>query len=240
MKGASVTDIGLFRWEAITVKFVEMAKRMVLLVVTALAGCSFSSKLNGTTYGGSQPGTTSGGSTASGNGRLIIPALTGKTAAEADAVLRAAGFTFDRVAIDDHLCGGDDDKMVAQETVCDQRPAAGSESGARLIGLTVTIQHDTYEHGGVGGPSEWRRMPDLVGKPIDVARTVLARANLPIDAEFEVIEKASDDCQPDQVCGTEPEPRSRKVLGRRGRLYVGKAQATTTPATKPATGETYF
>ena len=205
-----------------------MSKRMVLVVVTALAGCSFSSKINGAGFGGSQSGPTSGGATAtpSANGTLVVPDLTGKTAAEAEAALRAAGFTFQRLELDDHQCSvADDTKMVPKDTVCAQRPAAGAETGPRLSSPTVTIERDSYDHGGVGGSNEWRRMPDLVGKPIDVARTILARASLPVADQFEIAEDSSDACQPDQVCSTEPAANARKVLARKGRLYVGKARA---------------
>ena len=41
---------------------------------------------------------------------------------------------------------------------------------------------------------------------------------------------------------TEPEAKSRKVLGRKGRLYVGKARAPEVKPAQPAkpTGDTYF
>lgn len=227
-----------------------MVKCLAFVAVVAVGGCSFSSTNSPPVFGPSPPAPAGAGPVAgpvagpSGGGMLVVPDLTGKTAAEADAALRAAGFTFDRVAIDDHLCSvADETKMAPQDTVCEQRPPAGSESGPRLIAPTVTIEHDTYEHGGVGGPSEWRRMPDLVGKPLDVARTVLARANLPLADHFELVEIAADDCQPEQVCTTEPAASTRKVLARKGRLYVGKARAPATqPAqpTTPTTGDTYF
>lgn len=228
-----------------------MSHRTALLVVTALAGCSFSAKLNGSSLGGSSPKPSGGGGGGgnatptpgpSGNGMLIVPDLTGKTAEQAAATLRAAGFNFERAEISGYQCAdGDDTKLVAKETVCDQRPAAGIEHLPRMISVTFTIEHNTYEHGSVGQASEWRRMPDLVGKPIDVARTILARASLPIEAQFEILDDGADRCQPDQVCHTEPAPKDRKVLARKGRIYVGKAKAPTAPTTPTApTGDTYF
>lgn len=220
-------------------------------VITGLAGCSFSAKLNGSSVGGpSGPSGGGGGSSSSASsssggsgssGVIAVPDLRGLTPAQAEAKLRAAGFTFDKLAVDDHLCSGDDEHMVARDTVCEQRPPAGGDSQARMLAPSVTVERNTYEHGGVGGGSEWRRMPDLVGKPIDVARTVLARASLPVGEQFEIIEDHFDGCLPQQVCRTEPAAKARKVLVRKGRLYVGKASDDATPApAKPATGDTYF
>ena len=235
-------------------------------MVTALAGCSFSSKLNGSGFGGSSPssggggggGGSSGGSSGGGGGGssagIVVPDLRGLTAAQAEAALRSAGFSFDQLKITDYACEAlDDRKMAPQDTVCDQHPTAGQDHAPRLITVSVTIEHDTFAHGSVGGSSEWRRMPELVGKALDVARTTLARVNLPLDQQFDLLEDGADGCQPQQVCHTEPAGNDRKVLTRKGRIYVGKARAaaaaaaapTPTPMpapapAKPATSDTYF
>ena len=189
-----------------------MPKWTGLVVVTALAGCSFSSKLNGSGFGGSSPssgggssgggsssggssgggssgGGSSGGSSGGSTASIVVPDLRGLTAAQAEAALRSAGFSFDQLKITDYACEAlDDRKMAPQDTVCDQHPTAGQDHAPRLISVSVTIEHDTFAHGSVGGSSEWRRMPELVGKPLDVARTTLARVNLPLDQQFDLLE----------------------------------------------------
>lgn len=155
-----------------------------------------------------------------------MPDLRGKTAAQVGELLHSRGFQVDKITISDLLCNeGDDTKMVAQNTVCGQQPDLGVDHGPHVLRLELTIEHNSYDHGGVGTSSEWRRMPDLVGKSIDVARTILARASLPIDEQFNIVEVVDDACAAGQVCQTSPAGKSRKVLQRRGELVVGKAGA---------------
>ncbi len=227
-----------------------MANRTGLVVVMALAGCSFSGKLNGTGPSGTPTpsSSTAAASTVaptpapSGGGKLIVPSLIGQTAAQAEATLRAAGFTIPRVEIVKNYCAHDDDtKMVAKDTVCEQEPRAGREHQPRILSLRLTLERDTYEHGLVGHSSEWRRMPDLDGKPLDVARTILARASLPLAEQFDIVEVDEAVCQPAQICRTEPAARARKVLWRKGRIYVGKVKPAAPPtAPTPAPGDTFF
>jgi PASTA domain len=155
-----------------------------------------------------------------------LPDLRGKTAAQVGELLKSRGFQIDTVNMTDLMCNDSDDtKMQPQNTVCGQEPAVGVDHGPHLIRLSLTIEHDTYEHGGVGNSNEWRRMPNLVGKSFDVARTILARASLPIDSQFNLVEVVDDKCPAGQVCATSPEGNHRKVLGRRGEIVVGKAGA---------------
>ena len=121
-----------------------MPKWTVLAVVTALAGCALPSPSSSPGVQGPAPSTSRGApadSPAPSPGLLVVPVLTGLTAAQAEAALRAAGFTFDRLAITDYACDQvDESKMVAPDTVCDQHPAAGQERAPRLIAVSITIE----------------------------------------------------------------------------------------------------
>lgn len=221
--------------------------KSVVPILFALTACSFSSKFNSTGFGSGGNGSSS----SSGGTRMAaMPDLTGKTVAEADALLRDQGFTI--VAAQeqtDDLCGESDDHvMVAQGAICKQRPVAGAQTAANALRLTYTIEHDRYEGG--EQPTPWRRMPDLVGKKLDVARTLLARAQLSIDQHFEL--RDSDECAAGTVCSTSPPALSRKMLRTRGVLHVGVARAdaptpppptgpgTPPPPPPPAKPDTYF
>ncbi len=198
--------------------------KSVVPLLLALSACSFSSKLNGSTFG---PGSGGSSSSSGGSGTAAMPDLTGKTVAEADALLREQGFTI--VAAEeqkDDLCGETEDHvMVAQGTICKQRPMPGAQTAARSLRLTYTIEHERYEGG--DQPTPWRRMPDLVGKPLDVARTLLARNQLSLDQHFEL--RDSTDCAAETVCSTSPPALSRKMLRTRGVLHVGVARPAPPP-----------
>lgn len=240
-----------------------MTVRTVLVVVAALTGCSFSAKLDGGRLGNSGSSTPFPGRGNDSTPRvtanaahaapspapsdaepLIVPDLAGKSIEQAAAALRAAGFQFDRLEPSDFVCDyRDDSQMVEQGSVCDQDPTAGARRLPRLIAVRVTIEHDTYDHGAVGKASEWRRMPDVVDKPIDVARTLLSGAHLPIGDHFELVESDADGCSAGEVCATEPKAAGRKVVSRKGRIHVGRVRPTETPPTAPTqatTGDTFF
>jgi hypothetical protein len=158
-----------------------------------------------------------------GNGFLLMPDLTGMTLEQAKAALKAAGFKPDNVETTDFVCDLQDDRQMQQQgTVCSQDPVPDAPRQTRLMSRKVTLERDTYGHGGVGTASEWWRMPDLIGKKLDVARTILARASLPVDEHFEVHEVSAPGCDPGIVCETEPEALGRKVVARKGRIVVGK------------------
>ena len=112
-----------------------------------------------------------------------MPDVRGKTPAEAEAMLRSAGFTVkDSTEQVDDLCGeGEDHAMAKQGTICKQRPEVGATTYGGTVRLAYTIEHDAWDGGGTG-QGAWRRVPDVVGKPLDVARTLLARARPPAQA----------------------------------------------------------
>lgn len=207
--------------------------KSVVPLLLAISACSFSSRMNGSAFG---PGSSGGGGSSSGGGgagTVAMPDLTGKTVAEADALLRDQGFTI--VAAEEQtadLCSETDDHvMVPQGAICKQRPLPGAQTAARSLRLTYTIEHDRYEGG--EQPTPWRRMPDLVGKKLGVARTLLARNQLSIDQHFEL--RDSDECDADTVCSTSPPALARKMLRTRGVLHVGVARPTTPPPPPPGT-----
>lgn len=159
----------------------------------------------------------------SGYGMLLVPDLTGMTADQAATALRAAGFRFDRLETTDNACGhSDEDQLMQLGAVCGQEPLAGAERLPKLMSARITIERDTYERGSIGGSSEWRRMPNLVGKPLATARTLLDRASLPLDDQFEIVKTSESGCARGAVCRTEPTGKGRKVLARKGQIYVGK------------------
>jgi PASTA domain len=159
----------------------------------------------------------------SGYGMLLVPDLTGMTADQAATALRAAGFKFQRLETTDNACGhSDEDQMMRLGAVCAQEPLAGAERLPKLMQAKITIERDTYEHGSIGGSSEWRRMPDVAGKSLATARTMLERASLPLDEQFEIVKTSESGCAKGAVCRTEPVGKGRKVLARKGQIYVGK------------------
>lgn len=210
------------------------------VVFVVLGACAFSAKLNGSSLGGSSgTGATAGAAPAGGYRAVAMPDLTGKTPAQAIELLRAAGIVVASADENvDDLCGeGPNHEMTPQGAICKQVPMPGADANANGVRLRYTMEHDAYEYGGVGGPSPWRRMPDVTGKPLAEATAILARAQLPVAEHFEVIEMRDDACAAATVCEQSPLPRIRKALARRGRLYVGAARAPATadgPAPPPA------
>ncbi|MBE7447714.1 MAG: PASTA domain-containing protein [Kofleriaceae bacterium] len=149
-----------------------------------------------------------------------VPDLTGKTEAEAEAALRAAGFTGATLEImpDRFLCEYDDDaKMVAQGQICNQDPQAGARRLETRAPIKVVIERDTFEAGGAGTTSEWRRMPQVVGLPVEAAQALLAEKGFGPD---EFIVEDGHTCAAGTVCETRPEAGKRKQLVFKGRLGV--------------------
>lgn len=148
-----------------------------------------------------------------------VPDLVGLTPDEAKERLSQAGFAATALTIPpDTICRYDDDtKMVKQGTICAQDRSAGQKimSNARV---KVAIEHDTYEEGGVETGAVWRRMPDLLGKPIDEALQLLQDKGFGRD-EFEVEERGG--CTKGTICDQNPNPGDRKFLASPGALNVG-------------------
>lgn len=72
----------------------------------------------------------------------------------------------------------------------------------RRCASSVTIEHDRYEGG--RWPRPWRRMPALAGMTLEVARTALVRAQLPIDTNFKVVLIETEGCAPGTMSRDQP------------------------------------
>lgn len=202
-----------------------------------VAGCSLSANLNGRSFGTSPGGSSSAASSSSGGSvaQVTMPDLAGKTPEQAVAILRSAGINVvDTHENDSDLCGENDDhSMVAQGAICKHTPMAGASVSPQSVRLAYTVEHDRYEGG--SSPRPWRRMPALVGLTLEAARATLARAQLPIDANFEVEVVETEGCAPGTVCETSPPAKIRKMLGSSGRIYVGAPRAAAAPT--PPSGQ---
>ncbi|MEZ4401405.1 MAG: PASTA domain-containing protein [Kofleriaceae bacterium] len=222
--------------------------RLALIATLALTACAFKGSVGGTTFGpssgsgpssgGSSGGSSSGGDSAAAYAQRPVPDVRGKTLAEAEAAFRAAGFVvgaFGQEESGARCSYRDDREMVPPDTICSQRPGADTQATTKLVRVTVLIEHDTYAASAVQtGGDAWRRMPDVTGKTLAEAKAILAAARLPFDQHFQVFEDAGDQCPPQRICQTVPEPNQRKILLRRGRLVVGVAAPTDPNATDPA------
>lgn len=207
---------------------------MAWAVPLLLAGCSLSANLNGRSFGTTPSGT--GGTSSNAGGavaQVTMPDLAGKTPEQAVAILRSAGIN----VVDTHenesdLCGENDDhSMTPQGAICKHTPMAGASVSPQSVRLAYTVEHDRFESG--NSPRPWRRMPALVGMPLVAAWAALARAGLPIDGNFEIEMVESAGCAVDTVCETNPPAQVRKMLGTRGRIYVGAPRAAAPPPPSP-------
>lgn len=203
-----------------------MRKSAVVLV--ALVGCSFSSKL--TTSG---LGTTSSGNSRNsggGNDSVVVPDLYGLTMEQAAAKLREAGIErAPEPSSQSYACDLDRRPHYDRGQICYQHPVPGTKTSPRLP-VTVNVQQDYDDHGNIGFAGEWRSMPDVVGKAVPAARSILASKKMPLDEHFELLE---GDCAEGTICRASPQPGERKVLSRKGRLWVGKKAAVAPPPTQP-------
>jgi len=200
-------------------------------VLVSLSGCALSANLNGRSFGtsGSRPSGASGAVA-----QVAMLDLVGKTPDQAVALLRRAGIN----VVETHenesdLCGeGEDHTMVSQGAICKHTPMPGAAVSPQAVRLAFTIEHDRYEGG--RWPRPWRRMPALAGMTLEVARTALVRAQLPIDTNFKVVLIETEGCAPGTVCETSPAANTRKMVGTSGSIYVGAPRAATSPPTGSA------
>lgn len=201
------------------------------LVLAVLTGCSFSSKL---TTGGTSPG---GGATstpmerrgADSVGTAAMPDLKGLTPEQALAALHRAGFETKTLDFDDQLCSYDSgEKNVPKGTVCEQRPYPGQVNSVR-VRVEVLIEEETFTHGGQG-LSEWRRVPDINGKPLAAAKALFAREGFDIAKHLQILD---GDCATGTICSSSPRAGERANLSRGVRLYVGVAAPPPPPPTAP-------
>jgi beta-lactam-binding protein with PASTA domain len=148
----------------------------------------------------------------------VVPELIDLDVETARKVVAKAGFRKDALQVRENtVCQYASDKeMKAVDTICQQAP----QPGIKVSGLTdirVVVEHDTYDHGSVGYSGEWRRMPDVTGATLEAAREILRDKGF-ADDEFEIDSRA--DCKHGTVCSTRPDPGKRKVIARKGTLWV--------------------
>ena len=197
------------------------------LVLAVLAGCSFSSKLTtgGTSPGGSSTSSSPGGPRAETIGTAAMPDLKGLTPEQALAALHRAGFETQKLDFDDQLCSYDSgEKNVPKGTVCKQRPYPGQVNSVR-ISVEVLIEEETFTHGGQG-QGEWRRVPEINGKPLADAKAMFAREGFDLAKHLQVLD---GDCATGTICTSSPRAGDRAVLSRGVRCWwsPGSAEIST-------------
>jgi hypothetical protein len=201
--------------------------------VVAVTGCLTSaSSMSGTT---SMP--PSGNSSVSGpaaNGTITIPSVFGMTREQAIAALRRAGYQ-GTASDDSSLC----DSVVAGRVieigqVCYQHPPAGRVQGARLP-ISLRVQTENPWHGNAGKPTEWRLMPDLIGKSIDQARAEMKRVGFSREDSVQLQWVDEPGCKPLIVCRTYPDPMQRAGLSSGKIVFAGRDPnaAVAKPAESP-------
>src|SRR5512139_3561861 len=179
------------------------SKHGILIVALVLSACSLNSSLGGgsnTTWGTSSGSSTTSpeAPTAGANGKLVMIDLIGKTADEAEAALRAAGFTpsfeVNRIMLE---CDGVEE---VGRIKC-QSPQAGALADRRAI-----INVNVYEGAHRFTSSLVRaQLEKVVGMTIADAKAYLKR--LGHDGEVAVWEQPvfSKSCAANKVCGVAPE-----------------------------------
>jgi len=189
--------------------------RTPLLALVALAsGCSVGTSLGSGQGSSSSTTPTTSGPAAAGPTYVVLPDLTGSTEAEARQRLADAGVTGNIYTRDNTGC---EDKMeIEAGRVCGQQPKAGSRQSSRLA-VTLLLARST-EHGGVGTPAEWVKMPDVVGMPVEEAKAVLEKAGF---TRITVQQQVDADCKPDVVCKQNPAAGSKGQLSLPKTLFVG-------------------
>jgi beta-lactam-binding protein with PASTA domain len=208
-----------------------MRKSTFVLVV--LAGCSFSSKLSTSGLGSSSSSSGSSGSDSGASTTVVVPDLYGLTMEQAAAKMREAGFTRGpEKSTQNYACDMERRPHYDVGQICYHHPVPGQKTSSRLP-IHVQIQADYDDHGNIGFAGEWRSMPDVVGKTLAAARPILINAKLPLDEHFELLE---GDCAEGTICDGYPRPGERKVLARKGRLWIGKKAPPAEPA-QPAQPE---
>jgi beta-lactam-binding protein with PASTA domain len=142
------------------------------------------------------------------------PKLYGMTEGEAKTALTEAGFKDPKLEVREanFECEYENkvesqDDMLAVGKICGQDPAPDVRLNAKNLTMKVTIERDTWEHGGVENV-EWRRMPNLEGMNVTEAQALLASKGFGAD-EFE-LEKHPGGCEENTVCETLPPAGQRK------------------------------
>jgi hypothetical protein len=151
---------------------------------------------------------------------IEMPDLSGLTVTQAKEVLTKAGFSADKLReLVDHECQYKSEKdMKPKGQICSQDPSAHAKV-LPTARIDVTLEEDTFEEGGLGSPSAWKRMPDLMGMSEVSARGVLRTKGFK-DDEFH-FQRMGGCGTPNTVCSTNPEPLQRKIRERQGEILIG-------------------
>jgi hypothetical protein len=145
--------------------------------------------------------------------------LAGMTPDVARKALDELGFKIEKFKVlEGYSCQYPNEKLMKPKgTICSQDPSAGTLT-ATSHKVEVTIEEDDFEAGGIGGVSEWKRMPDLLGMTREAAVSKLKEVGFR-DDEFAIDERQG--CEIGIVCGTSPDPGQRKVRARSGTVTIG-------------------
>ena len=194
-------------------------------LVVALAGCPTST----TPMTGATSMPPPGGPTATANGNITIPNVFGLTRDAAIAELRRAGFQ-GTPTDDGSLCDSTvDGRVIEIGQVCYQHPPAGRVQGARLP-VSLRVQTENPWHGNVGKVSEWRLMPNVIGKHVEQARAEMKRVGFSREDRVRLQWVDEPSCQPLIVCRTYPEPMQRAGVSSDKIVFVGRDPSASKPA----------
>ena len=172
-------------------------RNVSVLVVLLFAACNFKSS---TTSGssGTMPSSSSGAS----SGKAPFPDLNGKTPEEAEASLRAAGFT-GRVVVDrtSLACSEDEDATPPEGKIDCQSPEPG-EVAYTDKEVRVHVFERTQ---GIPGMLVRAQLAPLKGMKIEEAKSYLKKLGHSGKVEVSTAMLMSDKCMPDTVCSFEGE-----------------------------------
>jgi beta-lactam-binding protein with PASTA domain len=214
------------------------------IMVLASTGCagsaSWSSRgLGGGGGAGGEGGRAGGGTQAP--AAVAMPDLTLMTRAEAEAVLKQAGFTA-APELDAFACGStlDDKRVIELGRVCYQTPAPGRQAST-AIPVKLRVQNENPWRGEYRAGRSWFLMPDFAGTDVEVAKAKMRELGF-IAKEVKISYVVEAGCKPSTVCRTTPQAWSRAdsssdklfIVGQPPE-QVGASGATTKP--QPASGE---
>jgi beta-lactam-binding protein with PASTA domain len=129
-----------------------------------------------------------------GNDPLPMPDVTGKSRADAEAYLKAQGFTGSITVDETYTC---DDPDVKELQICFTQPRAGQSTRKTLPVVLYPRQKGTATY----------PMPDLRGKTADEARAAIMKlGQIEQRLTIEDMDVLMEDCQPRRVCRQDPKP----------------------------------
>lgn len=163
----------------------------------------------------------SSSSASSDTGDVTIPDVFKLEKDAAIAALRRAGVQAD-IREENSLCGSTvDGTLIELDEVCYQFPPAGRVQSARFV-VTIRVQTEDPRHGNVGKNTEWRLMPDLVGKTYEQALAEMRRNGFLQDDLLQQTSADETSCKPRVVCRQYPAPMERVGITSRKVIYVGQ------------------